>query len=322
MIGFEAKPTLLIAEGQGFPVGAEEILADVVDLRVLDLTREQLLDAVCDAEILWVRLRHRIDQEIMQSGRRLRLLVSPTTGLNHIDLCSAQKLGIEVLSLRGQIEFLREIRATAEHTIGLMLSLLRRIPAAVDHVRNGGWDRDLFRGQELFERTIGVVGYGRLGKIVCRYLKAFGSHVLTTDPRVDESEVEPGVRWMTLPKLLRASEIVTLHVDLCPENEGFFGERQFRQMLRGAMFINTSRGEVIDESALLDALSSGHLGGAALDVLKDEEYSDMSRNSLVIWARKHDNLLITPHIGGCTSESMEKAERFLAAELARMVAEW
>ena len=184
----------------------------------------------------------------------------------------------------------------------------------ITHVHNGGWNRDLFRGHELHQKTIGVVGYGRLGRIVTRYVHAFDAHVLAADPHITLSDVASEVTLVPLEALLPAADIVTLHVNLDPTTIGFFGRAQFAAMKRGAWFINTSRGELVDEVALLEALQQGHLAGAALDVLGDEEATG-GRHPLVAYARWHPNLIITPHIGGGTVESMAKTECVLARRL-------
>jgi D-3-phosphoglycerate dehydrogenase / 2-oxoglutarate reductase len=309
------KVRILVSESEGFSTRAAELLDQVGELVLADLDRSGLLSAVEKADVLWVRLRNRIDAEVMSAARILKVIVTATTGLNHIDLEEAERRGIQVLSLRGEVEFLKDIRATAEHTLALMLALLRHMPAAMAHVRDGGWDRDLFKGRELHGKTVGIVGYGRLGRIVARYLKAFDTHILAADPHIDTRAVEPGVSLLPLAQLVREADLVTLHVNLCEETQGFFGQEQFTAMKNGAWFINTSRGELVDENALLRALRSGHLAGAALDVLCDEDSNGMPNHSLVAYSRIYDNLIITPHLGGCTAESMEKTEVFLADKL-------
>ena len=251
---------------------------------------------------------------MLSGASRLKIIVTPTTGLNHIDLEETARRGIKVLSLYGEGEFLRDVRATAEHTIGLILSLLRHVPQSNAHVREGRWNRDLFRGQELYGKTVGVVGYGRLGQIVTRYLKAFDARILITDPAMSTASLEPNVTRLSFQCLLEESDIVTLHVNLCRGTQGFFGRPQFMAMKQGAWFINTARGELVDESALVDMLRSGRLAGAALDVLSDECCSGMGNHPLIAYAREHNNLIITPHVGGCTAESMEKTETFLATK--------
>jgi len=306
---------ILVAESDRFSAEAAELLRGAGRLELADLDRAGLLAALAGVEVLWVRLRHRIDEEVLSAAPRLRAVVSPTTGLNHVDLRAAEARGVSVLSLRGETDFLKEVRATAEHTVGLMLALMRHIPAAAEDVRAGAWARDRFVGSELHERAVGVVGYGRLGRIVARYLACFGARVTVTDPHLDRAELEPGVGAASLPELLEGSRLVTLHADLNEDNHGFVGRAEFASMPPGALFVNTARGELVDEGALLEALRSGRLAGAALDVLAGESSAGMAGHPLVDYAREHGNLLITPHLGGATGESMERTERFMAARL-------
>lgn len=304
---------ILIAESEGFSRAALARLRQRADVVTADLDRAGLLDAVSDVDILWVRLRHHIDEEIFQRAPKLRALVSNTTGLTHIDLAAAHARSVRVLSLRGQTDFLRTVPATAELTLALLLALVRHVPAACAHVRAGGWNRYPFQGHDLSGKVAGIVGYGRLGARVAGYLRAMGMHVIATtrdtDPIVDPVERLP------LMDLLAAADVVTMHVDLNPQTHGMMDVPQFAAMKRGAWFINTSRGEVIDEPALLGALEGGHLGGAALDVLAHEHELGGTPRPLVQYAATHDNLLITPHIGGYTQESLARTEEFLAEEL-------
>jgi D-3-phosphoglycerate dehydrogenase / 2-oxoglutarate reductase len=302
----------LIVEPRGFPSMA---LDNLRRLGTVELNAEEgragLLARARSAEILWIRLGHRVDQEVMNSAPQLKLIASPTTGLDHIELEEAERRNIRVISLRGETRFLETVRATAEHTLALTLALLRRIPAATGHVSRGGWDRDRFQGRELYGKVVGVVGYGRLGSIVARYMRAFEARVLATDPAVRSESVGPEISLVSLNELLYASDVVTLHVPLGPAMMGLFGRSQFQAMKPGAWFVNTSRGGLVDESALLEALVTGRLAGAALDVLADEPEVDPG-SVLIRYARENENLIITPHLGGCTLESMEKTEVFLS----------
>ncbi|HKC25359.1 MAG TPA: NAD(P)-dependent oxidoreductase [Thermoanaerobaculia bacterium] len=312
----EQRPVVLFAEPSGFSPRVLELLANDVDVRLLTKgTRNALLAAVGEADVLWVRLGYRVDAELLAAAPRLRAIVTPTTGLNHVDLEAARERGIAVLTLRGQTDFLRDVRATAEHTILLMLALLRHFPEAVRHVNDGGWNRDLFRGRELHGATVGLVGFGRLGRLVARTLLAFGSRVLASDPHVPPAAAPEGVALVPLHELLRRADIVSLHASLGDESRGFFGFPEIGAMRRGALLVNTARGELVDEYAVLAALEGGRLGGAALDVLADEDPRGMAHHPLVAYAREHPNLIVTPHVGGCTLESMEKTEVFMAETL-------
>ena len=317
----DARLNILVAESSEFSQKARDLLRQIGQVIMADLDRDDLIRAAVKADVLWVRLRHRIDSEIMECTPRLKIIVSPTTGLNHIDLEEAERRGIRILSLQGERDFLKEVRATAEHTLALMLSIMRHIPGAIAHVAEGGWNRELFKGCELYEKTVGIVGYGRLGQIVAKYLKAFDARVIVTDPSLEPDALEAGIAHLPLHDLLPRSDIVTLHANLTVKTNGFFGKKEINAMKDGAWFINTARGELLDEAALLDALRSGRLAGAALDVLANEESAGMSSHPIVQYARDHDNLIITPHIGGCTSESMEKTEVLMCARLLHAVNE-
>jgi D-3-phosphoglycerate dehydrogenase len=305
---------ILVSESSGFSAAAAERLRAGHELELADLDRAGLLAAVADADVLWVRLRHRIDEEVFAAAERLRFVVSPTTGLDHIDL-DAPSRHAQVLSLQGETEFLRDVRATAEHTLALMLALLRRLPAAARHVAEGGWDRDRFRGHELRGRTVGIVGYGRLGRIVAGYLRAFDAEVIATDPGPGSGDVE----LVALDELLRRADVVSLHAPLTDDTRALIGRDQIAAMRPGAMLVNTARGALVDEAALLAALEDGRLAGAALDVLSGEDAAGMGDHPLVAYARGHDNLIVTPHVGGATHESMEKTELFMAERLAAVL---
>jgi len=162
---------------------------------------------------------------------------------------------------------------------------------------------------------VGIVGYGRLGRIAARYIAAFGARVLACGPELKQSEIEPGVTVVAFEKLLELSDIVSLHANLTAANAGFFNAAALARMKPTSFFINTARGELVEEAALLAALETGKLAGAALDVLADESAAGMEDHPLVRYAREHENLLITPHIGGNTWESREKTELFLARKL-------
>ena len=310
--------TILVSESSKFSSAAAKRLEQAGRVIWADLDRAGLLTAVSNADLLWVRLRHQIDREVIKASPRLRAIASPTTGLSHIDLACAKQSGIEIISLRGETEFLQGIFATGEHTLALILALMRKVPASARHVVDGGWNRDLFRGRELHGKVAGIVGYGRVGRMVGGYLRALGMRVLATDPALNGAP-EQGIEVMPLDDLLASADLVTLHVGLTEHTRGFFGKREFALLRPGAWFINTSRGELIDEQALLRSLMERRVAGAALDVLCDERSSGMNEHPLVSYARTHDNLLITPHLGGCTQESMEHTEEFLVEKVVRFL---
>jgi D-3-phosphoglycerate dehydrogenase len=312
---------ILNAESLDYSPIALEILERFAVIEAADLPRSELCSRLSEIDVLIIRLRNQIDREIIDSAPRLKAIVTATTGLDHIDTAYAVEHGIAVLSLKGETDFLRSIPATAEHTWGLLLALVRNLPWAYQSVLQGEWDRDRFRGRDLAGRRLGIIGLGRIGEKVARYGQAFGMQVTAYDPyQMDQlPEVE---RQPTLKSICRASDIVSLHVPLNEETRGLFGSQELSWLPPGALLVNTARGAVLDEIALLTALENGQLGGAALDVLSDE--TSLARPltaRLVEYARSHPNLLLTPHIGGATLDSMHATEIFMAHKLEKFVKE-
>lgn len=306
---------ILNLEPEGYSQEACALLQRIGEVTDGPLDRRQLLERISAFNILIVRLQHLIDDEVFQAGKDLQIVVSGTTGLDHIDLEAAQARNIAVLSLKGERAFLRTISATAEHTWALLLSLMRRIPEACQSVRAGQWDRDALKGRDLAGKRLGIVGLGRLGERVARYGAAFDMHVAAYDPYA--AIWPPSVaRKQSLTDLFSESDVVTIHVDLNPGTLNLIGRTELSNLPEGAILINTSRGQVLDEYALLEALIEGRLAGAALDVLVGERNVEKRQESrLIDYAAKHPNLLITPHIGGATHEAMNKTEVFMARKL-------
>lgn len=308
---------ILNAEPLGYCDEARAILTELGEVIEAPLTRAELLPALAGCHVLIVRLGHDIDREVIDAGPLLLAIVTAATGLDHVDVEHAAGRGVQVLSLRGETQFLQTIHATAEHTWALLLALLRRIPPAAAAVRRGEWNRDRFRGSELAGRRLALVGLGRVGRQVARYGLAFDMTVAAYDPYAREWPDGVG-RTETLEGLAGGADVLSIHVPLTAETRGLIGPRELAALPPGAVLVNTARGEVVDSRALLGALGGGRLAGAALDVLPDERSGrGGSRASpLLEYARAHDTLLVTPHIGGATHESMARTEVFMARKLA------
>ena len=290
------------------------------------VSRKRLLELLPDYDVLIVRLAHKIDREVINSGRILKAIVTATTGLDHIDIEETEKRGIAVLSLKGETDFLQNITATAELTWGLLLSLIRRIPYAFNDVLHNNWRRDNFIGKELKGKILGIIGYGRLGRIVASYAKAFQMSVYAYTYNRRDSEND-GVEWKDLEELLTVSDVISLHIPFTGENINFLDSEKLALLKPGSILINTSRGELVDEVALLDCLRNGKIAGAALDVLSGEEHHRIEDGSwpegdpLVEYSKTNSNLLLTPHIGGASTDSMNATEMFMAKKLRRYLKE-
>lgn len=316
----QTKLRILNLEPKGFSQEANIILNSLGQIDEGPLTREMLLKKIGHYDVVIVRLAHQINQEILEHAKKLKVIVSATTGLNHIDTDYAEKQGIKILSLKGETEFLNEVYATAEHTWALLLSLIRKLPQAYMHVLNGDWNRDPFKGSELHGKTLGIIGLGRLGRKVAGYGLAFGMKVIATD--IAPLQVIPeGVLLTSLHELLADSDIISLHANYNSSNHKMIGQLEMSRMKSGCIFINTARGELVDEVALLDALRNKQLSAVALDVLVGENDNCISSSELLNYSKTNNNLLITPHIGGATNESMYKTEIFMANKLLRVLNE-
>lgn len=262
-------------------------------------------------DALFVRLAYRIDSQFLDMAPRLRWLCSPTTGNNHIDEKVLADRGVRLINLRGERMFLDTIRATPEHTFGLVLAVLRRYGPAFSRITSTDWNRDACRGEELFGNTVGIIGLGRVGYRVATYCSAFGANVVWCDQADVPSEPE-WVRLADILSVISESRVVVLCASYSFGQFPLLGEREI-MALSGRYFVNTSRGELVDEPLLLAALREKLLAGAAVDVISDETHN----NRLHEWHAllPHTNLIITPHIGGATFESMARTEIFIAKKL-------
>jgi len=282
----------------------------------VEADRLYLLENIHKYHGLFIGLRNLIDRDVLDKAELLRCIVTPTTGLNHIDMAFSEAKGVKVLSLRGETEFLSTVSATAELAWGMLLALVRKIPTANQSVMMGEWVRDNFYGNELRGRTLGILGFGRLGRMLSAYGQAFGMKVLSHDIRsVSVVDVES----VGLTELLERSDVISVNLALNDETRGMLGREEFLRVKQGAFLLNTARGEILDEDALLESLLTGRLAGAALDVMAGETSGNqnwLKESNLHAYARDHSNLLITPHIGGVTYESVEKTNHFIIEKLA------
>ena len=254
-------------------------------------------DAVIDAS-----MKLPIGRDELLSAPHLRIISTATTGSDHIDgeLCIAHD--ITVKTLREDKEFLLKITPAAEHTWALLLSLIRNLPGAVAHVQEGGWNREKFPSLLLDGKMIGIVGCGRLGTKVARFAVAFNMKVIGYDPMI--SEWPPFITPTSLETIFKQADVISMHVHLNEDTRGLASASLLSQIKPGAFLINTSRGGVLDENALLEGLRSGRIGGAALDVLSEEP--EVAESPMVQFSRDHPNLIITPHSAGYSPEAVNQ----------------
>jgi D-3-phosphoglycerate dehydrogenase len=270
------------------------------------ITPDELLERVADYDVVVVRSRTKIDSDVIDRATKLKLIARPGTGLDNIDLRAANARGIEVVNSPEAL-----VEAVSEQVVGFMLALARKTPAADASTRLGGWETEKFLGVELKGRTIGIAGLGRIGRRVGEVAKVLGMSVLGYDIVEISRDVllSIGCTMVDLDTLFSSSDFVTLHVPLSPETRHLVDSRRLALMKRSAFLINTSRGEVIDERALIEALTSGAIGGAALDVFEKEPPGPELLAA--------PNLIATPHIGGQTAEAQKMAITVTGAKIAQ-----
>jgi len=303
--------TVLIVEPEDYSTNALELYSKFGSVFLGSIP----IGAEAEVKILVVRLAHRLDKSFLDKYPSLVAIATPTTGLTHIDVGYCTRRGIEIFSLANCREAIEEVTSTSELTIGLIISLLRKIPDAhVDVTVEGSWNRDHFRSRQLSRLALGIIGLGRIGGHMAKYAHAFGMRVLGYDPYRAASyfsalEVEP----CKLEYLLRESDIVSLHANLRNDNINLLGAEEIALLHKDALIINTARGALLDEQAIAIALRAGRIGGVAVDVLADEHSSTSIYDSPLISAAKDGfNVIVTPHIGGCTSDAMHITEERIA----------
>jgi len=235
----------------------------------------------------------KLDKEVLENTS-VKIICTASTGLNHIDVEYCEENNIKVLSITKDSNTIEQISSTAEHAFALMMSLLRNIPSAFDSVKKGEWSWQPFVGRQMNFMTVGVVGYGRLGRMMARYCSSFGSKVLVCDPYSYIS------KKVELKELFDKSDIVSLHVHVTDETRHMINKELLDNLESPVYLINTSRGEIVDEEAIIEALETGKLLGYATDVLEDE-FGNIENSELT--KRQDLNIIVTPHIAGMTKEA-------------------
>ncbi|MDQ0613042.1 D-3-phosphoglycerate dehydrogenase [Microbacterium sp. W4I4] len=295
----ETKPVVLLAEVLS-PATIEALGPDF-DVRDVDGTdREALFAALADADAVLVRSATRIDAEALAHAPKLKVVARAGVGLDNVDIKAATTAGVMVVNAPTS-----NIVSAAELTIGHILSLARRIPAAHASLSGGAWKRSSFTGAELFEKTVGIVGLGRIGALVAARLNAFDMRVVAYDPYVTSARAQQlGVQLVTLDELVAEADFLTIHMPKTPETTGMIGAEQFAAMKPTAFVVNVARGGLIDEAALHEALVAGEIAGAGLDVFTSEPPAEGGTAAELLAL---PNVVVTPHLGASTEEAQEKA---------------
>ena len=296
-------PVVLIADKLADSTVAA--LGDQVEVRWVDgPDRPKLLAAVVDADALLVRSATTVDAEVLAAAPRLKIVARAGVGLDNVDVDAATARGVLVVNAPTS-----NIHSAAEHALALMLSAARQIPAADATLREHAWKRSSFSGSEIYGKTVGVVGLGRIGQLVAARLAAFGTHVVAYDPYVSQARAaQLGIELLTLDELLGRADFISVHLPKTPETAGLIGKEALAKTKPGVIIVNAARGGLIDEHALADAVISGHVRGAGLDVFSTEPCTDSPLFEL-------PQVVVTPHLGASTAEAQDRAGTDVAASV-------
>jgi D-3-phosphoglycerate dehydrogenase len=290
-----ARPVVLIAEKLAPSV--VDALGSGVEIRHVDGTdRPALLAAVAEADALLVRSATQVDAEVLAATTRLKVVARAGVGLDNVEVPAATARGVMVVNAPTS-----NIVSAAEHAVALLLAAARQIPAADATLRAHTWKRSSFNGVEISGKTIGVVGLGKIGQLFAQRIAAFGTTLIAYDPYVSAARAaQLGIELVTLDELLRRADAFTVHLPKTPETKGLIGAEQLAMTKRGVIVVNAARGGLIDEQALADALASGQVGAAGIDVYATEPSTDSPLFD-------QPNAVVTPHLGASTTEAQDRA---------------
>ena len=289
------KPVVLIAEELS-PATIEALGPDF-EIRSCDGSdRAQLLPAIRDVDAILVRSATKVDAEALAAATRLKVVARAGVGLDNVDVPAATQAGVMVVNAPTS-----NIVSAAELAIGLLLAVARRLPQANQSLKSAQWKRSQFTGAELYEKTAGIVGLGRIGVLVAQRLAAFGMNVIAFDPYVSSARAgQLGVQLVGLDELLAESDFISVHLPKTPETVGLIGDEELRKVKPTVRIVNAARGGIVDEAALYAALKEGRVAGAGIDVFAKEPCTASPLFEL-------DNVVVTPHLGASTDEAQEKA---------------
>ena len=289
------KPVVLLAEELS-PATIAALGPDFEIRQTDGADRSQLLAAIADVDAILVRSATQVDAEAIAAAKNLKVIARAGVGLDNVDIKAATQAGVMVVNAPTS-----NIISAAELTVGHIVSLARRIPAANASLKSGAWKRSSYTGVELFEKKAGIIGLGRIGALVAARLQGFGMEILAYDPYITPARAQQlGVTLVELDELLAQSDFVTIHMPKTPETVGMLGKDAFAKMKNSAYVINVARGGLVDQDALYTALKNEEIAGAGIDVFVQEPSTDLP-------FFEFENVTVTPHLGASTDEAQEKA---------------
>lgn len=289
------RPVVLIAEELAPSVLA--VLGDGFEIRHVDgADRAALLAAIVDVDAILIRSATQVDAEALAAARRLKVVARAGIGLDNVDVPAATARGVMVVNAPQS-----NVVSAAEQAVALLLACARNIAPANAALKAGRWERSRWTGVEIADKTVGVVGLGRIGVLFAQRMSAFGTRLIAYDPYISPARAaQIGVRLVALEELLRESDFISIHLPKTPETVGLIGKDQLATCKPGVRIVNAARGGLVDEQALAEALASGHVAGAGLDVFDKEPCTDSPLFAF-------DSVVVSPHLGASTVEAQDKA---------------
>ena len=297
------KPVVLIADK--LAQSTVDALGDAVEVRWVDgPNRQELLAAVGDANALLVRSATTVDKEVLEAAPKLSIVGRAGVGLDNVDIDAATERGVMVANAPTS-----NIHSACEQAIALLMATARQIPAADKTLRDGEWKRSSFKGVEIFNKTIGIVGFGHIGQLFAQRLAAFETEIIAYDPYANPARAaQLGVELVELDELMSRSDFVTIHLPKTKETAGMFNAELLAKAKKGQIIINAARGGLVDESALAESIKSGHHRGAGFDVYESEPCTDSPLFAL-------PETVVSPHLGASTVEAQDRAGTDVAASV-------
>ncbi len=289
------RPVVLIADK--LAPSTVEALGDGVEVRWVDgPNRAELLAAAPEADALLVRSATIVDEEVLAAAPKLKIVARAGVGLDNVDVPAATARGVMVVNAPTS-----NIHSAAEHAVALMMAAARQVPAADKTLRDHEWKRSSFNGTEIFGKTVGVVGLGRIGQLFAQRAAAFETTMIAYDPYVSAARAgQLGIELVSLEELLERADIMSIHLPKTPETKGLIGAAELARTKKGVIIVNAARGGLIDEAALADAITSGQVRGAGIDVFASEPCTDSPLFEL-------PQVVVTPHLGASTVEAQDRA---------------
>lgn len=288
----------------------------------INVTNDFNLTLLEEYDVILVKFSIKFDKNVIDRCKKLKYILCPATGVDHINVDYCKSRGISIISLFNETDFLNNVHSSAEHTWALLMSSYKSVINSFDYtMKYQKWERNRFQTRDLFGKKIGIVGYGRNGRKIARYADAFGMEIFVYDQlKIDTLDENIQIQQVTLENLFAISNIIVLSISLNDCTKNLINKEILSNIVTNCYLINTSRGEIVNEDSIINALSNGKLSYYATDVLTNEYHDNFLQHSKIFqYCKKNKNILITPHIAGSNLDSWEKTDNFVVDKLIKII---